>query len=292
MQLQQISIKEVIPFVRFVQRYEVPCTFEHSGNFLNAYDHRIFYIRQGMCRIEFTDRVFDLTHGDLIIWPAGWPYRILSLNKDEPLFLLGCNFDYTMEHSEYSSPIPPDMVSVFHPERIFENIRIIECPDTDSPIFLHNMQSVEVELEEMLREYHNQLRFASNRLSGMLLKILCSAFRENLSVGQNSRLSSGKVDEIIEYIHQHYAEDLSNEKIAQIFKYHPNYINKQMVQTTGKSLHQYLISYRISRAVDQLSSTSKPVSVIAMEVGFNDIPHFTRLFHQRTGLTPNDFRYK
>lgn len=292
MQLRQISIKEVSPYVRFVQRYTVPNTLRNRGKFLNAYDHRLFYVRMGHMEVEFTDRTFELTRGDLIVWPAGWPYRVISLNEDDPLILLGCNFDYTMEHFDYSYPIPPDFLEEFHPERVFENIRIVECPATDGPIYLHNMQSVESELEEMLHEYRNQLNFTDNKLSGMLLKILCSAFRQNLAISRSGELTSGKVDEIIEYIHLHYAEELSNESIAQVFKYHPNYISKQMVQATGKSLHQYLISYRISRAVELLTTTSIPVSIIATEVGFNDIPHFTRLFRQRTGLAPNDYRHK
>lgn len=292
MQLRPINIKDVMPFVRFVQRYQVPNTLNSHGKFLNAYDHRLFYVRHGSGMVEFTDMTFSLNRGDLIFWPAGWPYRQISLSDTDPLVLLGCNFDYTMEHADCSYPIPPDILEEFHPERIFENIRIVECPGTEGPVCLHNMQTVEAELEEMLLEYRNQLNFTSNKLSGMMLKILCTSFRQDLAVSRSGALQSGVIDDIIEYIHLHYAEDLSNENIAAVFKYHPNYINKQMVQATGRSLHQYLISYRIRRAVELLTTTSHPVSTIATMVGFNDIPHFTRLFHQRTGLSPNDYRHK
>ena len=292
MQISQINMREVTPFIRFVQKYEVPDKAGSRGNFLNAYDHRLFYIRHGSGLVEFTDRSFVVNRGDFIMWPSGWPYRMTYSGDDSPLILLGCNFDFTQENIASCYPIPPDVVDEFHAERIFENVRIVECPATDSPIFLHNMQTIEADLEEMLREYHNQLNFASSRLSGIMLKILCTVFRQTLTEERNGSIKSGTIDAIIEYIHLHYSEDLCNEKIAEEFKYHPNYINKQMVQATGKSLHQYLISYRISRAIDLLTTTSVPVSQVATDVGFNDIPHFTRLFKARTGQTPNDYRRK
>ena len=292
MQLQQINFKDVVPFVRFVQRYEVPDKYGSNIKYINAYDHRLFYVRRGSGQVEFTDRVFRLNRGDLIVWPSGWPYRQTYFSDEDPLVLLGCNFDYTQAHSEYDYPIPPDPADKYHLESVLENVRIVECPFSDEPIYLTNMQSVEADLEEMLREYRRQLNFMSSKLSGMMLKILCSVFRQTLSKDQDGKFHANIVDEMIEYIHQHYSENLSNEDIAEIFKYHPNYLNKQMVQATGKSLHQYLISYRITRAIDLLTTTNIPVGTIAMDVGFNDIPHFTRIFRQRTGQTPNDYRKK
>ena len=292
MQLRQLNIKDVAPFVRFVQRYEVPDRVGSGAKFLTAYDHRLFYVRHGSGQVEFTDRVYPLNRGDLIIWPSGWQYRQSYSSEDEPLVLLGCNFDYTQENSHFAYPIPPDTSDNFHPDGIFENIRIPECPFSDGPIYLHNMQTVEAELEEMLREYRSQLNFTAGKLSGILLTILCTAFRQIMAEDRVGGFQTSTTDAIIEYLHQHYAEDLNNYKIGEIFKYHPNYINKQMVQVTGKSLHQYLIAYRISRAIDLLTTTDEPVGRIATEVGFNDIPHFTRIFRQRTGQTPNDYRRK
>lgn len=292
MQLQQINLQEVVPFVRFVQRYEVPDRYDSKIKFINAYDHRLFYVRRGSGKVEFTDRSFNLNRGDLIIWPSGWPYRQTYTSDEDPLILLGCNFDYTQAHSNYSYPIPPDPADKYHIESMFENIRIAECPFSDEPIYLPNMHSVEADLEEMLREYRRQLNFMSSRLSGILLKVLCTAFRQTMAEDREGLFHPNIIEDIIEFIHEHYAEDLNNEQIAAVFKYHPNYLNKQMVQATGKSLHQYLISYRITRALDLLTTTNIPVGTIAMEVGFNDIPHFTRIFRKRTGQTPNDYRKK
>ena len=75
-----------------------------------------------------------------------------------------------------------------------------------------------------------------------------------------------------------------------MFSYHPNYLNKRMAQYTGETLHQYLISYRIARAIDLLTTTDESINAIAAAVGFRDICHFTRIFRQKTGQIPSAYR--
>ena len=52
--------------------------------------------------------------------------------------------------------------------------------------------------------------------------------------------------------------------------------------------------YRLMRLVDQagllLTADDSPLRVIAGELGFCDEFHFSKLFKQRTGLSPSAFR--
>ena len=62
---------------------------------------------------------------------------------------------------------------------------------------------------------------------------------------------------------------------------------KEMVR---KSPNQYLVAYRISRAMELLGSSEKTVTEIAVETGFNDASHFIQYFKRQTGMTPKDYR--
>lgn len=59
---------------------------------------------------------------------------------------------------------------------------------------------------------------------------------------------------------------------------------------TGQTPLAYLQNLRIARAQEALETTSAPVAQIAWSVGYRDAPAFSRLFVQRVGLTPGQFR--
>jgi AraC-like DNA-binding protein len=276
-------------FVRYVQKYTVPDTKASPKHFVNAYDHRLFYVHHGFGSIEFRDRTLEVNRGDLLLWHSGVEYMHQHA-QGHNLVLLGCNFDYTQAHNHLVYPIPPDRIPDFRPEQILEKIHISDIPATEAPILLHNMQIVEKELEEMLREYQTRKILFDQRLSAMLMNILAIAFRQTLNVLPEKAHSDHHIDEVIEYIHQHYAEPITNKEIGDVFSYHPNYLNKRMAQYTGETLHQYLISYRIARAIDLLTTTDESINAIAAAVGFRDICHFTRIFRQKTGQIPSAYR--
>ena len=285
----ELAFSQVMPFVRYVQKYTVPDSKSGTHHFLNAYDHRLFYVHHGFGTIEFRDRTLEVSRGDLIIWPSGVEY-LQQHSPDHPLVLLGCNFDYTQNFSHLSYPIPPDRSSDFREDQLLEKIHITDIPAAGAPFLLHNMQIVEKDLEEMLREYQARKILCDQRLSGLLMNILALAFRQTFNVLPEDSRSNHHIDEVIEYIHQHYAEDITNKKIGDVFSYHPNYLNKRMSQYTGETLHQYLISYRIARAIDLLITTDESINVIAAKVGFRDVCHFTRIFRQKTGQIPSAYR--
>jgi len=59
---------------------------------------------------------------------------------------------------------------------------------------------------------------------------------------------------------------------------------------TGVSAQEYIQTKVIEVAKKRLFDVDKSISEIAYELGFRYPQHFTRLFKQRTGLTPNEYR--
>ena len=71
--------------------------------------------------------------------------------------------------------------------------------------------------------------------------------------------------------------------MAGFSKYHFSRLFKKYV---GMSPYTYLLRFRLRRAVEQISSTNKPVKQVAFMVGFNDYPYFCNMFKKHTGFTP------
>ncbi len=69
-----------------------------------------------------------------------------------------------------------------------------------------------------------------------------------------------------------------------------NYFGDLIKKETGKSAQEYIQSKIIAIAKDRIFDTNKNISEIAYELGFKYPQHFTRLFKNRVGYTPNEFR--
>lgn len=70
----------------------------------------------------------------------------------------------------------------------------------------------------------------------------------------------------------------------------PNYFGDLVKKETGRSAQEYIQSKVIDMAKERVFDTNKSVSEIAYELGFKYPQHFTRLFKQKVGVTPNDYR--
>ena len=69
-----------------------------------------------------------------------------------------------------------------------------------------------------------------------------------------------------------------------------NYFGDLIKKETGKSAIEYIHLAVINRVKELLASTSKTVSEIAYEVGFQYPHHLSRVFKKVVGCTPNEFR--
>jgi AraC-like DNA-binding protein len=61
-------------------------------------------------------------------------------------------------------------------------------------------------------------------------------------------------------------------------------------QRTGKSFIEFVNEIRLGYATRLLIETTKSISEICYESGFNNISNFTRTFRKKQGSTPSEFR--
>jgi AraC family transcriptional activator of pobA len=69
-----------------------------------------------------------------------------------------------------------------------------------------------------------------------------------------------------------------------------NYFGDLIKKETGKSAQEYIQLKVIDIAKDKILDSAKSVSEIAYGLGFKYPQHFTRLFKQKVGYTPNEYR--
>lgn len=69
-----------------------------------------------------------------------------------------------------------------------------------------------------------------------------------------------------------------------------NYFGDLIKKETGKTAQEHIQLRLIDIAKERIFDTSKSVSEIAYELGFKHSQHFSRMFKNETGYTPNEYR--
>jgi AraC family transcriptional regulator, transcriptional activator of pobA len=69
-----------------------------------------------------------------------------------------------------------------------------------------------------------------------------------------------------------------------------NYFGDLIKKETGTSAQEYIQTKLIDVAKERIFNIDKSISEVAYELGFKYPQHFTRLFKQKTGQSPNEYR--
>jgi AraC family transcriptional regulator, transcriptional activator of pobA len=77
---------------------------------------------------------------------------------------------------------------------------------------------------------------------------------------------------------------------AQELNLSASYFGDLIKKETGKTAQEYIQCKTIDIAKEKIFDASKSVSQIAYDLGFKYPQHFTRVFKQRVGHTPNEYR--
>ena len=91
-------------------------------------------------------------------------------------------------------------------------------------------------------------------------------------------------------IDKHYMSNLSLSSISSLFYVSPAYLSRIFRQKTGVTLTSYLTDVRLEKASFLLESTSRNVTEIANDVGFDDPNYFTRVYKKKYFVSPMDRR--
>ena len=70
----------------------------------------------------------------------------------------------------------------------------------------------------------------------------------------------------------------------------PNYFGDLIKKETGKPAQEYIQNKVIDIAKERVFDIDKSISEVAYELGFKYPQHFTRLFKQKVGVSPNEYR--
>lgn len=99
-----------------------------------------------------------------------------------------------------------------------------------------------------------------------------------------------KLDAILGYLQQNFAQDISVASLSERFGLTPNYLSTLFKKRLGVKFTEYLTGLRLDEAKKLLRTTRRPARQIAGEVGYYSQSYFTKLFIDKVGCTPAEYR--
>lgn len=94
----------------------------------------------------------------------------------------------------------------------------------------------------------------------------------------------------MEYIDQHFIQDITLEQIAAHIGVSPSYLSRVFAHSVGQNVSGYIMEKRVERAKHLITTTNLKHYEIAEKCGLNSSAYFTSVFKKVTGMTPNQYR--
>lgn len=268
---------DIKPFARFSRELVISSNSTFSESY--PIDARFFYVFEGRLKISAEGKIINLSRGSAILINSGVPYRFIPDNAK----ILAVNFDWTQDFCKQDTPIHPmPYKSGAHGLSTLEEITFDDVRELNRYAYCENAFSVENPLWKMIDRNEKNMPYYKLENNAEFTLVLTEFVRQ-LSLRKTNNFDANSV---ADYLKSHYNEEISNQKIAEIFHFHPNYISGEFRRTFGKPLHRYLLELRITKALALLETGQYTTKAVANAVGFNDVNYFTRYFKKMTGKTP------
>ena len=155
---------------------------------------------------------------------------------------------------------------------------------------LADSKVVEQNLREMIRLFQGKNLTTELVVSHLLNGILTELLLHTVTAQTDMFQIPEYVRRIANQIHKNFREELTLEELSDLVHRSKYHVLREFKRYMGVTIHEYLITERISYAKELLKYSTLPVSEIAYETGMNNVTHFINLFKAREGTTPLVYR--
>lgn len=131
---------------------------------------------------------------------------------------------------------------------------------------------------------------SSLAVSGLVFELISSLGRKDYFSERTGSVQPGWLPKVIEYLHAYDDRHVRIEDVAREVDLHPGYLARSFRKHVGMPLGSYAREIRLERVAAELATSEERILDIAIASGFTDQSHLTRLFRQRFGVTPAQYR--
>jgi AraC-like DNA-binding protein len=140
------------------------------------------------------------------------------------------------------------------------------------------------------RAYQSGGQYAMALATAALIEFIIRSAEAQSNKSEQRRRLDHIVGNAMRIIDEEALVGCSPSDIAKRLKVPYSTLRRRFVKATGFSPRDYAIAVRLKRAKELLVSDERPIADVARSCGFEDAFYFARLFADRVGMTPTQFR--
>lgn len=242
--------------------------------------YELYYQVDGTRRYYINDSAYLVNAGNLVLIGPNEVHKTGSV-EDRPHTRYVVNFDH-----DYFDPMAAALPGVNLLAGFEAGIHVMNVPPRDRTM-------VEQLLDRVYKQRENQSDEARAlrllQMSQLMLYVGHYANAAEVEPDKN-RIVNKTVEAIQSYVSTHYQQNLTLTSIAAQFYMSPFYVSRLFKRVTNLGLVEYINSVRIMAARNLLETTSLHIPNVAEAAGFSTTAHFSRVFKESTGLSPQQYR--
>ncbi|MEH6681651.1 MAG: helix-turn-helix transcriptional regulator [Sediminicola sp.] len=239
------------------------------------------------CKMLYGGKPYDYDEGTLVFMA---PNQTVELGGYDP--------DY----------VPKGYALLFHPDLFlgtelgkkmhgysffsYSSKEALHLSAKERKLILGSLEKIQYELEQNMDKHSKKLIVANIEL----FLDYCVRFYDRQFLTRDLE-NQGSLEKFENLLNDYFASDRAQMHgtpsvgyFAERLHLSSNYFGDMVKKETGKSAQEYIQDKLIQEAKERIFDHNKSVSEIAYELGFKYPQHFTRLFKQRVGHSPSEFR--
>jgi AraC-like DNA-binding protein len=156
-----------------------------------------------------------------------------------------------------------------------------------------------VKSEDILRlyravhnEHRNKLPYHNSALVASITLLMINLYRNHsegdITLNNSTQKRNHLIRSCIDYIRQHYLEDISTSDISDHLGITPNHLCACFKEATGTTVKKYINALRCHDAEAMLTTQKFSVTEVALNCGFSNMAYFAKIYRSVTGENPSD----
>lgn len=280
----KIRPKTLINISRIVtiHYYEFGPNFVFQGESHDFWE--MVYVDKGKVQVRRDEEDLILKQGELLFHQPNEFHSIRSLDSSPNFFVISFSSAspamayFEKRRTQLDATLKPYLSSI-----IKEAEKTYNIPKNDPNLRkLHRKEDAPLGGEQLIQTYLEQL----------LIFLLRTITKEGslVSFPKKGSLEDPLVAAIKQYLAQHITDTVRIEDICNEFDYSRSYLNKRFQNETGQSLAAYFIALKIEEAKRLIRDSDLNFAQISERLSFDNPQYFSRVFKNRTGMTPTEFK--
>ena len=245
-------------------------TEPHVSSRENLSSYLFLTVQQGSGYLTYKGKRYFIQAGDCVYINCRNSYSHES-TAEHPWTLSWVHFNGKDADSFYEAFQKQNYDSIFHPS---ENIAFI-----DSLTALYEIMRTKPSLMELCAHKY-------------LTDLITLCFTQNRPKTAESTALSPKLEQIRQYLEEHYADRINLEELAALFYVSKFHLSREYKKFYGITIGNDLTMRRLSHAKSMLRFSEDTIEEIAIKCGFAEAGYFIKVFKKAENMTPVEYRKK